>query len=199
MSGRVQTTHRQSAIVRSGQPCRVSYNWRVIRRMTPGAPFQGASGNDRLTMSARHPHSIGYEAVILQRRALRMAKGGDAKHHSAEELLADWRAAERDSVAAHDAASVAARAVTAAATAEDAAMEAETAAREATEAAARAKDAAERAKAAASKAAETAQKAADTTEDDQARADKTVLDADQAEAAARDRFHAAQESGFPKD
>ena len=50
-----------------------------------------------------------------------MATGGDGEHSSAEELLADWRAAERDSVAAHNAASVAARAVTAAATAKDAA------------------------------------------------------------------------------
>jgi hypothetical protein len=44
-----------------------------------------------------------------------------------------------------------------------------------------------------------AQQAADTTENDQARADQTVLDADQAETEARDRFHAAQDGGFPKD
>lgn len=128
-----------------------------------------------------------------------MAKSGDAQHRSASELLADWRSAERDSVAAHEAASVAARAVTAAAAAEDAAVEAESAARLATDAAARAKEAAERAKNAASQAAVAAQQAADTTEDDHTRAAKTVLDADKAEAEARDRFHAAQEGGFPKD
>lgn len=128
-----------------------------------------------------------------------MAERGDAERGSASELLADWRSAERDSVAAHEAASVAARAVTAAAAAEEAAVEAESAAREATEAAARAKEAAERAKTAASQAAEAAQFAATTTEDDQARAEQTVLDADRAEAVARDRFHVAQEEGFPKD
>jgi hypothetical protein len=139
------------------------------------------------------------EAEILATEALRMVKGGDADHTSAEELLADWRSAERDSVAAHNAASVAARAVSAAATAEEAALEAESAAREATDAAARAKEAAERAKTAASQAALTAQQAADTTEDDQAKADQTALDADHAEGQARDRFHAAQDDGFPKD
>ena len=128
-----------------------------------------------------------------------MTKGRDSEHSSASELLADWRSAERDSAAAHDAASVAARAVTAAAMAEEAAVMAETAALEATDAAARAKEAAERAKNAASQAAAAAQLAANTTEDDQARADQTVLDADQAEAHARNRFHAAQEGGFPKD
>jgi hypothetical protein len=128
-----------------------------------------------------------------------MPTGRDKEHGSASELLADWRSAERDSAAAHQAASVAARAVTAAAAAETAAMEAETAAREATDAAARAKEAAERAKAAASLAAEAAQIAATTTEEDQARADQTVLDADHAEEGARDRFHKAQEGGFPKE
>ena len=127
-----------------------------------------------------------------------MAKSGVAEH-SASELLADWRSAGRDSVAAHEAASVAARAVTAAATAEEAAVEAESAAREATDAAARAKGAAERAKIAASQAAETAQLAAATTDDDQARAEQTVLETDHAEGAARDRFHAAEKDGFPKD
>ena len=128
-----------------------------------------------------------------------MEKGGNAEHGSASELLADWRSAERDSWAAHEAASVAARAVTAAAAAEEAAVEAESAAREATEAAARAKDAAERAKTAASQAADAAQLAATTTEDDQARAKQTVLEADRAEEEARYRFHMAQDGGCPKD
>jgi hypothetical protein len=127
-----------------------------------------------------------------------VTKERDAKHESASELLAGWRSAERDSVAAHEAASVAARAVTAAAAAENAAVGAETAAREATEAAARAKEAAERARVAAAQAAEAAQLASATTEDDQARADETVVEADRAETKARDRFHEAEADGFPK-
>jgi hypothetical protein len=127
-----------------------------------------------------------------------MAKEAAGGHDSAAELLADWRSAKRDSVAAHEAASVAARAVSAAAAAEESALEAETAAREATDAAARAKQAAERAKVAATKAAEAAQAAATTTEEDQALADQTVLDAEHAESGARDRFHEAQKDGFPK-
>ncbi len=120
------------------------------------------------------------------------------EHDSAAELLADWRSAERDLVAAHDAASVAARAVAAATAAEESALEAEVAAREATDAAARAKEAAERAKLAASSAAEAAQTAATTTEEDQARADRMVLASEQAELDARDRFHEAEKKGFPK-
>jgi hypothetical protein len=139
------------------------------------------------------------DETVKLRRASGMPTSRDKEHGSASELLADWRSAERDSLAAHEAASVAARAVTAAAAAEEAAVEAESAAREATDAAARAKEAAERAKTAASQAAEAAQVAATTTEEDQARADQTVVAADHAEADARDRFHKAQEGGFPKD
>lgn len=128
-----------------------------------------------------------------------MAKDKKRDHSSASELLADWRSAERDSVAAHEAASVAARAVTSAATAEEAAVEAESAAREARDAAVRAKEAADRAKTAATQASEAAQLAATRTEGDQARADQTVIDTDDAESEARDRFHAAQKEGFPKD
>lgn len=142
---------------------------------------------------------VAHEAVILSTEGVSVSKARDAQHGSASELLADWRSAERDSVAAHEAASVAARAVTAAAAAEEAAVGAETAARDATDAAARAKEAAERARTAAGEAAEAAQRAAATTEDDQARADQTVAEADRAETEARDRFHEAQEEGFPKD
>ena len=127
-----------------------------------------------------------------------MSKDQDAEHGSASELLADWRTAERDAVAAHEAASVAARAVAAATAATDAAVEAETAAMEAKGAAARAADAAERANVAASLAAEAAQTAASTTEDDQAKADQTAIEADRVEGEARDRFHTAQEGGFPR-
>jgi hypothetical protein len=141
---------------------------------------------------------IGWDRAS-QRESVRVAKGQGAGHGSASELLADWRAAQRDSVAAHEAASVAARATTAAAVAEEAAAEAETAAREARDAAARAKEAAERAKTAATQAADAAQRAAVTTEDDQARADQSVVETEAAESQARDRFHVAQDKGFPKD
>ena len=125
-------------------------------------------------------------------------KDRDAGHGSAADSSPSGVPRNAIWIAAHEAASVAARAVTAAAAAEEAAMEAETAAREATEAAARAKEAAERAKTAASKAAEAAQLAASTTEDDQARADETVLGADRAEGAARDRFARGAEGRVPK-
>jgi hypothetical protein len=75
------------------------------------------------------------------------------KHDSAAELLGDWRAAERDTVAARTAASVAALAVAAASAAEEAALEADSAARAAMDAATRAKGAAEHAKRAAAHAA----------------------------------------------
>lgn len=128
-----------------------------------------------------------------------VTKGRDGEHSSASELLADWRSAERDSVAAHEAASVAARAVTSAAAAEEAAVEAEAAAQEARDAAVRAKVAADRAKTAATQASEVAQLAATRTEDEQALAEQTVVAADDAESEARDRFHTAQKDGFPKD
>ena len=128
-----------------------------------------------------------------------VAKGREGEHSSASELLADWRSAERDSVAAHEAALVAARAVTSAAAAEEAAVEAESAAREARDAAVRAKEAADRAKTLATQASEAAQLAAVRTEDEQSQADQTVVAADDAESEARDRFHSAQKNGFPKD
>lgn len=171
--------------------------------MTRDAALGGRGAPNNLEATSSRPRTrdvpTGSEqAVILGTEASSVSKVRDEHHESASELLADWRSAERDSVAAHEAASVAARAVGAAADAEEAAVEAESAAREATDAAVRAKDAAERAKTAASQAAEAAQLAATTTEDDQARADQAVLQADHAEAEARDRFHAAQKEGFPK-
>jgi hypothetical protein len=174
-------------------------------QMTPDAATTIWRGAPKQPLATRRPSDdrerarLAHEASFSERRASNLAKRKDAEHESAAELLADWRSAERDSAAAHEAASVAARAVTAAAAAEEAATEAEAAALEATDAAARAKEAAERAKAATSQAAEAAQLAASTTEDDQARADQTVEDADRAEREARDRFHSAQDDGFPKE
>lgn len=128
-----------------------------------------------------------------------VVRGKEPEHDSAAELLADWRSAGRDTVAAKSAAAVAALAVAAAAAAEEAAEETEAAARAAMEAAILAKSAAERAKQAARHAAEAALLFSVTTEGDRARADQAVTEAEHAEQGARDRFHVAQEEGFPKD
>lgn len=122
----------------------------------------------------------------------------DREHGSAAEFLGDWRAAERDTLAAKTAASVAALTVAAAAAAEDAAAEAESAAAAAMDAATRAKSAADHAKKAAAHAAEAAQMASSTALGDKARADQSVQTAERAEGDARDRFHDAEDQGFPK-
>lgn len=122
----------------------------------------------------------------------------DREHGTAAELLGDWRAAERDSVAAAVAASVAALTVAAAAAAEEAAAEAESAASSAMDAATRATIAAEHAKLAAAHAAQAAHLAASAALGDKARADQAVETAGRAEDHARDEFHDAQDEGFPK-
>jgi hypothetical protein len=66
------------------------------------------------------------------------------------------------------------------------------------DAATRAKGAAEHTKRVAVHAAQASQIAAATAEGDKARADQAVGTAERAEEAARDRFHEAQEEGFPK-
>ena len=119
-------------------------------------------------------------------------------HESAAELLADWRSAERDNVAAHSAAAVAKLALEAASAAEEAASEVETAANAALEAVERARAAAGRARAAALRAAEAAQMAVATAEGDAARATQTIEESERAETEARERFHDAEQQGFPK-
>jgi hypothetical protein len=119
-------------------------------------------------------------------------------HAAAADLRGDWRAAQRDTVAAKTAASVAAQAVAAAAGAEEAAQETEEAAGVATEAATRAKLAAERAKKTAGQAVESALLMAITAEGDQARADQATSLAEAAETKARERFHADQKEGAPR-
>jgi hypothetical protein len=79
-----------------------------------------------------------------------------ARRESTAELLADWRAAERDAVAAREAARIATLALEAARAAEEAALETETAANAASEAVERALQAAGSARRAASQAAEAA-------------------------------------------
>lgn len=117
---------------------------------------------------------------------------------SAEHLLADWRAASRDTAAARAASTVAGLALAAANAAEEAANEVEAAATSATEALERARAAAGRARRAAEQAAEAAQLALSGAEGDDVRAAKQVGAAEHAEDAARDRFHDAEDKGFPK-
>lgn len=121
------------------------------------------------------------------------------KHRSAADLLADWRAADRDAVAARDAAKVASLALAASASAEEAAAEVEVAVEAALEAVERARAAAGRAREAATQAAEAATIALSTAEGDKVRADIQVRATEEAETAAKDRFHEAQAEGFPKD
>ena len=91
------------------------------------------------------------------------------EHHAAGELLADWRAAERDTLAARDAAHIAALALAAAEAAEEAATEVEAAAEAAAEAVERARSAATRARRAAAEAAEAAKTALTSAQGDQVR------------------------------
>ena len=111
------------------------------------------------------------------------------KEKTAAELLADWRAASRDTAAAVGAARVAEMALAAAASAEEAAQEVEAAANAAVEAVERARSAAGRARTAAAEAANAAILAMETAKGDTARAGHEVEVAEKAESGARDRFH----------
>ena len=128
-----------------------------------------------------------------------MATDDDSVHHSAAERLGDWRAAERDAAAAKTAASIAALALKTASAAAEAALETETAVAAAVEAAERAKAAAERARSAASQTAEAARLLAATATGDKAAANHVVEVTTDEEAAARDRFHVAENEAFLKE
>ena len=117
---------------------------------------------------------------------------------TAAEFLAKWRAAERDTAAAHGAAEVARLALTAAASAEEAATEVEAAASAALEAVNRAREAANRARSAALQAAEAAHLALSTAAGDKAQANHNVEIAEQAETDARDRFHVAEDQALER-
>ena len=120
------------------------------------------------------------------------------KPKSSAQLLAEWRAAERDTVAAGSAAKVATLALEAATAAVEAAEEVEAAARAAAEAVERARAASDRARKAAMQAAEAAHLAFATAEGDEVRANVQVEKAEAAEQAARDRFHTAQDKDFDR-
>ena len=113
----------------------------------------------------------------------------DADRKSTQNLLADWRAAGRDTAAAQAAARVAGLALDAATAAEDAATEVEAAARAALDAVDKARGAATKAKAAATQAAEAAQIILEGAKGDKVRADQDVGFAEAAEDMARDAFH----------
>jgi hypothetical protein len=117
---------------------------------------------------------------------------------SAAELLAEWRAAGRDTVAAHAAAKVAELALEAATAAEEAANEVEAAAKIAHEAIEKARSAAGRAREAAAHAAEAAHLAIGSAVEDKAHANHDVEVAEQAETEARDAFHRGENAAFDK-
>lgn len=117
---------------------------------------------------------------------------------TAAELLAEWRAAGRDVVAARAGARVAELALVAAVEAEKAADEVEQAAQAALQAVDRARAAAARATAAASEAAVAAHSTLDTARGDKLRANHDVGVAVEAERDAEESFHDAEREGFPK-
>jgi hypothetical protein len=120
----------------------------------------------------------------------------DADRKSTQNLLADWRAAGRDTVAARAAARVAGLALEAATAAEEAANEVEAAARGALDAVDKARSAALRAKAAAGQAAEAAQFLLEGAKGDKVRANHDVQVAEAAEGFARDAFHEVEEDAM---
>lgn len=119
-----------------------------------------------------------------------MADQPDLK--STADLLADWRAAGRDTVAAKAAANVAALALEAATAAEEAANEVEAAARGALDAVEKARSAAASARDAAMHAAAAAALILEGAKGDTDRATRGVNLAEQAESDARDAFHEAE-------
>jgi hypothetical protein len=125
------------------------------------------------------------EETFVADEASRLDKG------SASRLLGDWRAAERDTVAARESADTAALAASAAETASRAADETAEASRLALEAATRAERAAR-------ETADAARILSTTAAADKLAATTGVESAEAAESAARDAFHTAQDAGFPR-
>ena len=112
---------------------------------------------------------------------------------SAAELLAEWRAAGRDTVAARAASHVAEMALHAASAAEEAANEVEAAAKLALESVDKARSAASKARLAAGRASEAANILLAEAEGDKVRADYDLKVAEGAESDARDAFHGAED------
>jgi len=110
---------------------------------------------------------------------------------SAADLLAEWRAAERDRAAAIETAGVAGLAA-------DAAERAANAARETADAAKLSLEAAQRAERAARETAEAADILGAASAKKRSLADEALMAAEAAETVAQDAFHDAQRAGFPK-
>ena len=110
---------------------------------------------------------------------------------SAAELLSNWRAAERDRVAAEETLQVASVAALAAA-------EAATAAQETSDAARLTMEAAQKAELAARRTSEAADLLSKSARADKGAATTGLENSQRAEDEARGRYHDAQERGFPK-
>jgi hypothetical protein len=120
------------------------------------------------------------------------SEGEDLGKGSAAELLANWRAAERDHAAAIESAGVAGLAT-------EAAKRAAHAARKTAEAARLSLEAAQLAERAARETADAAEVLSTTALKDQSQADAAVADAATVESRAKDAFQEAQRRGFPKE
>lgn len=121
-----------------------------------------------------------------------MAEAESRRKGSAAELLGNWRAAERDLVAAQDTVDVA---TLAAAAAEVAVV----AARETSESARLGAEAAQRAETSARRTAEAAEVTARAAKREQTGSEDALQAASQAEADAGAAYQEAQREGFPKD
>jgi hypothetical protein len=110
---------------------------------------------------------------------------------SAAELLSNWRAAERDRIAAEETLKVAGVAAHAAA-------EAAKAARDTSDAARLTMEAAQKAELAARRTSEAAEMLAKSAGADEGAATEALAKSQRAETEARDVYHEAQEQGFPK-
>jgi hypothetical protein len=123
----------------------------------------------------------------------------EADHQQAAELLADWRAAGRDTAAAKAASEVASLALEAAKAADEAAAETEVAATAAASAVDQALKAAASAKRAAERAATAARILLASAEGDKVRANHDLDVAKEAEDKTRQEFHDSELQGFPRD
>ena len=123
----------------------------------------------------------------------------DKKPNIAAELLADWRAAGRDTAAAKAASEVAKLALAAAKAADEAASETEAAATAAAAAVEQALRAAASAKRAAEHAANAAHILIASAEGDQVRASHDLEEAKKAEEKTRREFHDSELQGFPRE
>jgi hypothetical protein len=137
-------------------------------------------------MEYRSPTIVQGGTALAEAEAERLGKG------SAAELLATWRAAERDRVAAEETASVASLAAAAA-------KEAATAAEETAAAASLSREASQRAEHAARRTAEAAELASRTASREATAADTALEASRTAEDAARDRFREGQAREFDQD